>query len=167
MEVLDQIESWFHDVDHARSIFWLKGMAGTEKSTISRTIVRELHDSGNLGANFFFSRGGGDITNSNRFFAAVTKKLAISRPQILREPICRAIEQQQDIAHKFKQDQWNHLIYQPLIQLRLKSAIPLIAIVIDALDEYEGEEDVETVIRLLTEAERVHLLYCSGVSEGA
>jgi hypothetical protein len=144
MEVLDQIESWFHDVDHARSIFWLKGMAGTEKSTISRTIVRELHDSGNLGANFFFSRGGGDITNSNR-----------------------AIEQQQDIAHKFKQDQWNHLIYQPLIQLRLKSAIPLIAIVIDALDEYEGEEDVETVIRLLTEAERVHLLYCSGVSEGA
>jgi hypothetical protein len=68
VEVLDQIVNWFHDVDDARSIFWLNGMAGTGKSTISRTIAPELHDSGNLGASFFFSRGGGDVANSNRFF---------------------------------------------------------------------------------------------------
>jgi hypothetical protein len=155
VEVLDQIRSWFHDVNDARSIFWLNGMAGTGISTISRTIARELYNSGNLGASFFFSRGGGDVANSNMFFTTVAKQLAISRPQILEEPICRAIEQQQDIAHKLKQDQWNHLIYQPLSQLKPESTIPLIAIVVDALDECEGERDVETVIRLLAEAENI------------
>lgn len=39
VEVLDQIRSWFHDVNNARSVFWLNGMAGTGKSTISRTIA--------------------------------------------------------------------------------------------------------------------------------
>jgi WD40 repeat protein len=155
VEVLDQIRSWFHDGNDARSIFWLNGMAGTGKSTISRTIARELYNSGNLGASFFFSRGGGDVANSNMFFTTIAKQLAISRPQILEGPICRAIEQQQDIAHKLKQDQWNHLIYQPLSQLKPESVIPLIAIVVDALDECEGERDIETVIQLLAEAEKI------------
>jgi roadblock/LC7 domain-containing protein len=155
VEVLNQIRSWFHDVNDVRCIFWLNGLPGTGKSTISRTIARELSDSGELGASFFFSRGGGDVANSKRFFPTVAKQLAVSGPQVLRGSICRAVEQQQDIADKLKRDQWNHLIYQPLSELKLKSAIPLIAIIVDALDECEDERNVETVVHLLAEVGKI------------
>ncbi|KAK3985141.1 hypothetical protein QBC44DRAFT_405652 [Cladorrhinum sp. PSN332] len=56
--LLDRIEEWA-DGDDDKSILWLKGMAGTGKSTIARTVARRYCDNGRLGASFFF-RGGGD-----------------------------------------------------------------------------------------------------------
>jgi hypothetical protein len=111
VEVLNQIRSWFHDVNNTRCIFWLNGSPGTGKSTISRTIARELSDSGELGVSFFFSRGGGDVANFDRFFPTVVKQLAVLRLHILRELICRFVEQQQAIANKLERHQWNYLIY--------------------------------------------------------
>ncbi|EFR02261.1 hypothetical protein MGYG_05262 [Nannizzia gypsea CBS 118893] len=42
-----------------KCIFWLNGMAGTGKSTISRTVAKSFKEENLLGASFFFKRGEG------------------------------------------------------------------------------------------------------------
>ncbi|KAH7125083.1 hypothetical protein B0J13DRAFT_405083, partial [Dactylonectria estremocensis] len=59
VELLDQIVEWAKS-SRAESVFWLKGMTGTGKSTISRTIAQSLVRTGHLGASFIFKRGEGD-----------------------------------------------------------------------------------------------------------
>src|ERR1700742_1938279 len=55
VDLLDHIAKWV-EVPQGKSIFWLNGMAGTGKSTVSRTIARSLKKKGQLGASFFFKR---------------------------------------------------------------------------------------------------------------
>jgi len=63
-------------------IFWLSGMAGTGKSTVSRTVARRWSDEKRLGASFFFSRGQGDIANASKFFATLACQLAHTQPSL-------------------------------------------------------------------------------------
>jgi hypothetical protein len=53
VDLLRDIYNWAEGVD-GKCIFWLKGMAGTGKSTISRTVAKAFADQGRLGASFFF-----------------------------------------------------------------------------------------------------------------
>ncbi|KAM5349545.1 hypothetical protein ACJ41O_006050 [Fusarium nematophilum] len=62
VEILAQISNWVEDAQ-AKTIFWLNCMAGTSKSTISRTVARSLSRTGQLGASFFFQRGEADRGN--------------------------------------------------------------------------------------------------------
>ena len=75
VEVLKQIRAWA-DGDDTRHIFWLRGLAGTGKSTIARTVAQENYIRKRLGASFFFSRGGGDIGNASKFFTSIAVQLA-------------------------------------------------------------------------------------------
>jgi hypothetical protein len=70
VELLREIYDWADDVD-GKCIFWLKGMAGTGKSTISRTVAQALADQGRLGASFFFKRGEHDRENASLFFTTL------------------------------------------------------------------------------------------------
>ncbi|KPA36747.1 hypothetical protein FLAG1_10462 [Fusarium langsethiae] len=56
VELLKDIDRWIDD-PNSRTMYWLNGMAGTGKSTISRTAAQARHDRGDLGASFFFKRG--------------------------------------------------------------------------------------------------------------
>ncbi|KAJ4137892.1 hypothetical protein NW754_001537 [Fusarium falciforme] len=47
-----QISAWADD-PRAEPIFWLNGMAGTRKSTISGTVAQSFARTGHLGATFF------------------------------------------------------------------------------------------------------------------
>jgi hypothetical protein len=64
VDLLRQVQDWAQQ-PQSKSIFWLNGMAGTGKSTISWTVAKWLTDQGHLGlvdhgASFFFKRGEGD-----------------------------------------------------------------------------------------------------------
>jgi hypothetical protein len=61
-DILAQIRRWA-DGDGGQRIYWLKGWAGTCKSTIALTVAREYSAKKRLGASFFFSRGGGDLSH--------------------------------------------------------------------------------------------------------
>jgi hypothetical protein len=59
------------DKYNERCIFWLNSIAGTGKSAIARTIACKYHNKNHLGASFFFSRGGGDVSHAGKFFTSI------------------------------------------------------------------------------------------------
>ena len=131
-------------------IFWLNGMAGTGKSTIARTVARAFTDQKRLGASFFFSRGQGELGCADKFFTTLITQLSHYVPA-LKPHVCRAIAENFHISQQGLGEQWKHLIFQPLSNLIGVSPQPqTFVLVIDALDECEGEDDVQLILRLLS-----------------
>jgi hypothetical protein len=83
VDVLNQIRAWA-DGAQEQCIFWLSGMAGTGKSTIARTVAREYYDRNRLGASFFFSRGGEDVSQAGKYFTTIAVQLANKSPVLKR-----------------------------------------------------------------------------------
>ncbi len=180
------------DGQDERCIFWLSGLAGTGKSTVSLTVARRCSEQKRLGASFFFSKGGRDVSDAGKFFTSLALQLAKSIPS-LQKQICDAIVEQSDIASLSLSEQWRQLILGPLQRLqkppesyvqkqicdviveqsdiaslslseqwrqpilgplqRLQKPHESYVLVIDALDECEGDENVRTILKLLAEAQ--------------
>jgi hypothetical protein len=81
-----------------RCIFWLNGLAGRGKSTISRTIAYKYFERRRLGASFFFSKGGGDIGHADKFFPSLAVQLANNIPPLWNY-ICEAITEHSNIIN--------------------------------------------------------------------
>ena len=148
-EVLAQIRRWA-DGDGERRIYWLKGMAGTGKSTIALTVAREYSNKKRLGASFFFSRGGGDLASTRRFVATVATQLA-EMSAALRRHIADAAASSRRIRGLGLYDQWERLILQPLAQVGKDTFLHPLVIVLDALDEC-NKDDVSLLVRCLVDA---------------
>ncbi|KAI9148684.1 Vegetative incompatibility protein [Paramyrothecium foliicola] len=148
VELLDQISTWIHD-SSAKALFWLNGMAGTGKSTISRTIARSLSETNHLGASFFFKRGEADRGNATKFMTTIARLLADREPRLA--PILMStIEKDSTISGSAMQEQFQKLIFEPLSKITLSGPLVLI---VDALDECEGDDKIKTIIHLFT---RIH-----------
>ncbi|TVY65587.1 Vegetative incompatibility protein HET-E-1, partial [Lachnellula suecica] len=152
VDLLQEIHSWANGKDgqDEQCIFWLNGLAGTGKSTISRTIAHEYNEQKRLGASFFFSKGSGDAGHAGMFFTTLGAQLARTVP-LLRQYICEAAKNQNDIASLSLSEQWRRLVLNPLSNLDSESCQTYI-IVIDALDEYMDDNNIRIILRLLAEA---------------
>ncbi|KAI9774719.1 MAG: hypothetical protein M1839_001680 [Geoglossum umbratile] len=164
-----QIANWAED-PHGEHIFWLKGMAGTGKSTISRssqlppvatpqalfnTVAQSLEEKGRLGASFSFKRGEGDRGNASKFFTTIAAQLANSVPG-LATSIARAIDDDPAIPERDLKKQVERLIRQPLSEMvYAPRQTATLVIVIDALDQCEREKDIREILRLLGQAKDV------------
>jgi hypothetical protein len=150
VDLLQEIYNWADGQDE-QCIFWLNGLAGTGKSTIARTVARRYFDQKRLGASFFFSRGGGDVSHAGKFFTSFATQLARNIPQIQRF-ISDAIAEQNDIANQSLRDQWHHLVFRPLSRLEDSSSLSLYVLIVDALDECDNEDHIRIILQLLAEA---------------
>src|SRR6266536_3449036 len=148
VDLLSQLMAWGNN-PRDKCIFWLSGMAGTGKSTIARTVAQTFHDQGRLGASFFFSRGGGDLAKADRFFTTLAVQLANVSPTF-KHRICQAIAEHPDIAQKVLCDQWKQLISRPFTMPKdYQIPSPILILVVDALDECEGDDDIPVILHLL------------------
>ncbi len=150
VELLRMIEKWIATPDE-RHIFWLSGLAGTGKTTISSTAA-QYH--GHFTASFFFSRGGGDRGHARKLFTSIAVQLA-DRSPILKQYIVDAIKECSNISSLSLYDQWRYLVLNPLSRLDRGFRGLSLLIVLDALDECGDEKDVKTIIQLLAEARSV------------
>ncbi|MCJ1471540.1 hypothetical protein MMC13_000180 [Lambiella insularis] len=145
IELRKTIRDWAHD-PNGKGIFWLKGMAGTGKSTISRTLAQEFKDQDKLGATFFFKRGEGDRGNASGFFPTIVAQLMRYLPSM--EPHARrALDEDDTIAGKGLKEQFDKLLLQPLIDIDLRGADAAL-IIIDALDECENDSHIKLILQL-------------------
>jgi len=153
VDLLSQIKQWALDPQD-KCIFWLNGMAGTGKSTISRTVAQSFAYGCKLGASFFFKRGEGDRGNARRFFTTITAQLVVKLPALI--PHVRdAIEADPFISEKSMTEQFEKLIFQPLSKIESAPQSSKLVIVVDALDECEREGDIRTILHLLSRTKDV------------
>ncbi|KAL4734411.1 hypothetical protein BDV11DRAFT_174791 [Aspergillus similis] len=161
---LKQIGDWCKDPE-AKPIFWLKGMAGTGKTTISRTFASACRDGTPLvapeyslphtfylAASFFFDRTKPDRNNAGKVFPTISRTLADVLPD-LRDHICEAITKNPNIGNESLSRQWEHLIFQPLMEWeRQQELLPLVLIfVLDAMDECQNERDLRLIFQLMSQ----------------
>ncbi|OCK84563.1 hypothetical protein K432DRAFT_459807, partial [Lepidopterella palustris CBS 459.81] len=151
VDLLQEIREWA-DGNDTRPIFWLRGLAGTGKSTIARTIAHHYHNRRRLAASFFFSRDiGGDVRDARKFFTTIAAQLAHTS-DLLGDYICNAIDQNSDVVNQVPREQWRQLILEPLLKLQCSAPRPSLVLVVDALDECENEGDIRTIVNLLSSA---------------
>ncbi|KAK3899283.1 hypothetical protein C8A05DRAFT_18255 [Staphylotrichum tortipilum] len=153
-ELLGDIAEWADGRDE-RCILWLNGIAGTGKSTVARTVSRICHDRGNLGASFFFSRGGGEVSNADKVITTLARQLAAKIPSVKRF-IYEAIMEHSDVANHSFRDQWNQLILGPLSRLNANFSPSTLVFVIDALDECDSERDIRSILAAFASARSLH-----------
>ena len=140
--VLEEIESWTRDSEKS-PVFWLNGLAGTGKSTITQTIAERVFASGMLGASFFCSRDFEDRSNLHFIFPTLAFQLAHKYPNF-RSHLVPLLQSDPDVVDESLYKQMERLIVEPLA-----SAGILTVIIIDALDECRDEEPSSTVLSVL------------------
>jgi hypothetical protein len=123
-------------------------MAGTGKSTISRTVARSFKQNKQLGASFFFKRGEGDRGNATKLFTTLTQQIMNVLPE-LTPAIRKAVQEDPVIATRGLKQQFNKLLLEPLLGLESSSENRILVIMIDALDECESENDIRTILQLI------------------
>ncbi|RDW58305.1 hypothetical protein BP5796_12235 [Coleophoma crateriformis] len=148
-DLLNEIQNWF-DGESPQSIFWLNGLAGTGKSTIAQTVAATCSTKKTLGASFFFSRGGEDVGHAEKFVTTIAFQLAKFIPDLKRK-ICDSISTRSDIATQSLRDQWQDLVLSPLSNLGDNHDRSRYALIIDALDECENQNDIQIIQQLLSQ----------------
>ncbi|KAJ5703610.1 hypothetical protein N7493_011535 [Penicillium malachiteum] len=159
---LKQVQAWCEN-PRSKQIYWLAGMPGTGKSTIARTLASACHDRAPildeeclrenivLAACFFFDKTEGNRRMTLRFFTTLCRGLTDCLPAV-KPAVCETISNNPNIGNQSLSTQWQDLILNPLAKLDKQSLVPLTLImVIDALDECEDENDVDTIIQLLSQ----------------
>ena len=146
--LLDKIQRWAHqDAEDASPIFWLSGIAGTGKSTISQTVCQHVADVPNPRASFFFSHHEGQRRIANLVFPTLIYQLLSDTdcPLPIKSRIFQSLEKNPSIGSQTLKTQFETLILEPLVTLSLPSPIVL---VLDALDECM-EEGVKEILNLI------------------
>ncbi|KAM3453765.1 hypothetical protein MY5147_004983 [Beauveria neobassiana] len=145
VEILSEIFSWIDAADDSR-VFWLNGMAGTGKSTISRTLAKTLDDGSQLGASFFFNRDEVDRSTIRKLSSTIAADLAL-RYSTACAQILQLISTDSSLITKSAQEQFKCLVLKPLSSIRHTRSV---VIVIDALDECD-EAELPILFRLISD----------------
>ncbi|RDW68812.1 NACHT and WD repeat domain-containing protein [Aspergillus mulundensis] len=145
IDLLQEIYNWVDDPS-GKSIFWLQGMAGTGKSTVSRTVAQHFADRKALVGTFFFKRGEGERASAARFVTTITSQLIAISPA-LAVSVKAAIDADPAITRKPMGDQFDQLILKPLSLLKSRPGkSTTVLLVVDALDECGREEDIRRLV---------------------
>ncbi|KAJ7882699.1 hypothetical protein B0H13DRAFT_1629357, partial [Mycena leptocephala] len=148
-KLLDVLWNWAcdeHDKRHS-SILWLHGPAGSGKSAIAQSFCQRLRDGGRLGGSFFFKRGHSSRGNAKKLFPTIAYQLALL-PE-LKSLISQRIENDPAIVDRSLSDQLQELIVEPCQNSSLAQPV---SVVIDGLDECDGEEIQQEVLRSIGNA---------------
>jgi hypothetical protein len=137
-QLLDDVMDWF--AADGPSVYWLRGLAGTGKSTIARSVADLAEQQGLLGASFFFSRTNNTLQSALAVLPTMAYQLARWRPA-LRQPLCDAIRSNKEIAKRTMKEQVECLFVRALS--RITSPVPRALLVVDALDECNKIGDCE------------------------
>jgi hypothetical protein len=149
-ELLDDIDHWIDD-SNSKTVYWLNGMAGTGKSTISRTVAHSRSERGDLGASFFFKRGEMDRGNLKKLMSTLAYHLALTIPGV-GFFVKKALDANPAIVEKSVKEQFEKLIKEPLREAAATATTPSsVVMVIDALDECDQEADIRLLINIFSQ----------------
>ncbi|KAJ7085057.1 hypothetical protein C8R44DRAFT_651294 [Mycena epipterygia] len=140
-EILDNLWNW--TCNSASNILWLYGPAGAGKSAIAQTLCQILEAESSVAASFFFKRGHASRGNANRLFSTIAYQLAVLLPGV-KHFISQSVENDPAIVHKSLSIQLQKLIIEPWQKL---IPTPCAVIIIDGLDECDGQHVQQEILR--------------------
>jgi len=134
VRILKEIDAWIKDPD-AQRICWITGMAGTGKTTITKTVCERASADPDvvLGGSFFCSRTGVAAQRDIRCVIPTLVQLLARQSIVFSQSLAEEIANDQDLQHKHVTVQVKQLLYTPLTAA--KDSHTSIVFVIDALDE--------------------------------
>ncbi|KAJ7512510.1 hypothetical protein B0H11DRAFT_1788652, partial [Mycena galericulata] len=151
LELIDEIVGWANSPE-GTSLFWLNGVAGSGKSTVSNSIAKLFDQLERLAGSFRFSR---DIAQRNEptyIFGNLAYQLAHFSPQ-LKSRLLAAIDRHGPMGSSPLRNQFRTYIVDVLSGVELAGPV---VFVIDALDESGSEQTRTTLLDALV-SEVVHL----------
>ncbi|KAG8992897.1 hypothetical protein FRB90_000873 [Tulasnella sp. 427] len=144
LAILERVDNWIKDTSSDSRVLWIRGMAGRGKSTIASTVVDNWSSRGSC-ALFHFRRG--QTALNARVVCALARQLATTLSPGVKTAVLNAVRENQDIADKRLDKQFETLLVAPLATLSGHSN-PVI-LVLDALDESEDGKEAIDLIDLL------------------
>ena len=124
-------------------VFWLNGLAGTGKSTITQTVAECVFADGLLGASFFCSRDFEDRSNLHFIFPTIAFQLA-HKYSGFRPHLVSLLQSNPDIVDESLYSQMERLIVKPLHSTGISTVI-----LIDALDECKDDDPSSAILSVL------------------
>jgi hypothetical protein len=144
--VLTSLNVWANNPNSPK-IYWMSGMAGTGKTTITYSLCDGLNRDFQLGASFFCSRLLPDCRNVTLIVPTIAYQLA-SFSHAFQSALCVVLGRDRDISTYDIDTQFEKLVREPLLQV--KDTMPTNAVVvIDALDECSDENGTQMILEML------------------
>ncbi|CAJ0542721.1 Ff.00g002200.m01.CDS01 [Fusarium sp. VM40] len=149
----NELESMYPE---SPTLFWLEGMAGTGKSTISRTVAHRLAEQRIFGGSFFFKKVEAARATPENLFTTIAASLHAQQPALSRH-IEDVIENNPQIHEKPYLQQFKTLLLEPISRVR-SDLVKTIVMVIDALDECDHEVITNIITDVLPNASDLRLI---------
>ncbi|QRV84492.1 WD repeat-containing protein [Ceratobasidium sp. AG-Ba] len=146
LEVLEKFRVWRDDAQ-GEKIFWLNGMAGTGKTTVSYSLCQQLESETRLAANFFCSRLLSNCHRVELIIPTLAYQFASFSPTF-RRALSELLKSHPTAATGPISEQLSKLLIEPLHVVRATIPDNLI-IVIEALDECSNSRGVRTILDTL------------------
>ena len=126
-----------------QNVFWLNGLAGTGKSTITQSFSEMVANDGFLGATFFCSRDYLNRQELKNIFPTLAYQLACHYPHF-RNNIITTLKKDPTLAHSSLISQFENLLVKPFAGGSISCVI-----VIDALDECIDDQPASAILSVL------------------
>ncbi|QRW07997.1 WD repeat-containing protein [Ceratobasidium sp. AG-Ba] len=146
VQALERFQVW-QDDDESEKIYWLNGMAGTGKTTLSYTLCKSLDETQRLAANFFCSRQLADCHDVTRIIPTIAYQLAqFWFP--FRYALSEVLRKYPDARTRRVSEQCTRLLFEPLYETA--AALPQdLVVVVEALDECDDPAGVDEMLDML------------------
>ena len=145
--IIGEIMSWIGDPSRTSSVLWFNGPAGSGKTAIAQSLCKRCAAIRWLAGSFFFSRHASGRSKAEFLFPTISFALSFAIPDV-GKIIDAVVANDPSIPTKALEIQLQKLILEPLQQISEESEQPIV-IIIDGLDECEGEDVQSNLLRLL------------------
>lgn len=134
-----------NNLKESERIIWLRGLAGSGKSTIAHTTAYKCIEELLRCASFFCSRYTAELSNHLNIFTTICYQLCQFDDDFMRE-VSRILKEDRDIEHAEVERQFLKLILEPLKAAR---HFPPCVVIIDALDECTNSNTRAIILSVL------------------
>jgi hypothetical protein len=154
LKIRERLAQWLFDEYDEWKMLWVRGSAGTGKSAVAQSFGDSCSEVKKHGASYFFSRTAGRNKLKN-VVPTIVFQLATTIPEY-RSLIGHQLADNPLLLHKSAPVQFRELIVEPFAALQLRRPRQPIVIILDGLDECEGESAQREILQMITSAIRTN-----------
>jgi len=156
-QILKVLTDWINDPDPEYWVFWLHGPAGAGKSAILQALAELLSSpEGHVVGSFFFDKGQVKRGSGSYLFSSLAYQLAVN-VNGLGDYVNEVMRRNPTLPTKSMEVQLRTLIIEPFQRLETRPS-HIQTVIVDGLDECQGDETQELILRLISDALTEHKL---------